>query len=74
MIFDDKKILLAPMAGVSDVVFRQLCIECGCELTYSEMVSAKGLAYANAKTTHLLEMASNEDTIVVQLFAMNPIP
>ena len=72
MIFDDKKILLAPMAGVCDVVFRQLCIECGCELTYSEMVSAKGLAFANAKTTHLLEMAPNEDTIVVQLFGHEP--
>lgn len=72
MIFDDKKILLAPMAGVSDVVFRQLCIECGCDLTYSEMVSAKGLAYANAKTTHLLEIAPNEDKIVVQLFGHEP--
>ncbi len=72
MIFEDKKILLAPMAGVSDVVFRQLCIECGCELTYSEMVSAKGLAYANAKTTHLLELAPNEEAIVVQLFGHEP--
>lgn len=72
MIFDDRNILLAPMAGVSDVVFRQLCIECGCELTYSEMVSAKGLAYANAKTTHLLELAPNEEKIVVQLFGHEP--
>lgn len=60
------------MAGVTDRVFRQLCRELGAQLTYSEMVSAKGLAYANKKTSHLLVCAPAEDKIVVQLFGHEP--
>ncbi len=56
------------MAGVTDVPMRQLCIEQGADLTFTEMVSAKGLSYANEKTRHLIALAPNEARIGVQLF------
>ncbi len=70
--FKDRKIILAPMAGVGDEVFRQLCREQGAQLTYTEMVSAKALSYANEKTAHLLDFAPNEDKVSVQLFGHEP--
>ena len=66
------KLLLAPMAGVSDEAFRTLCREQGADLTYTEMVSAKGLSYANEKTRHLLHLAEGEDQVAVQLFGHEP--
>lgn len=66
--FRSHKLLLAPMAGVSDKTFRMLCREQGADLTYTEMVSAKGLSYANKKTRRLLELASGEKQVAVQLF------
>ncbi len=63
------KVYLAPMAGVTDAAFRHIAIEQGADLTYTEMVSAKGLKYGNAKTASLLCFAENEKTIGVQLFA-----
>ena len=70
--FTDRRVILAPMAGVGDEVFRQLCIEQGAQLTYTEMVSAKALSYANEKTAHLLDLAPNEDKVSVQLFGHEP--
>ena len=67
-----KGIILAPLAGVSDVAFRQMCIEHGAQLTFTEMVSAKGLSYANEKTVHLIDMAPNEAYVGVQLFGHEP--
>ena len=50
-IFNDKKpIALAPLAGVSDVCFRQLCEEFGADMAYTEMVSAKAITYKNRNT------------------------
>lgn len=66
--FSERRLLLAPMAGVSDEAFRSLCREQGADLTYTEMVSAKGLSYANEKTRHLLHLAEGEDQVAVQLF------
>ena len=60
------------MAGVSDMAFRTLCREQGADLTYTEMVSAKGLSYANEKTRHLLDLAQGEDMVAVQLFGHEP--
>lgn len=65
-------VILAPMAGVTDIPMRQLCIEQGADLTFTEMVSAKGLSYANEKTQHLLELAPNEEQVGVQLFGHEP--
>ena len=70
--FKRHRLLLAPMAGVSDMAFRTLCREQGADLTYTEMVSAKGLSYANEKTRHLLDLAEGEDMVAVQLFGHEP--
>ena len=70
--FRQHQLLLAPMAGVSDEALRTLCREQGADLTYTEMVSAKGLSYANEKTRHLLRLASVEDQVAVQLFGHEP--
>lgn len=70
--FQSHTLLLAPMAGVSDEAFRTLCREQGADLTYTEMVSAKGLSYANEKTRHLLHLAEGEDQVAVQLFGHEP--
>ena len=43
-------LILAPMAGVTDLPFRLLCKEQGCEMFYTEMVSAKALYYGNKNT------------------------
>mgnify|MGYP001654572887 CR=1 FL=1 len=43
-------VLLAPLAGVTDLPYRRLCRELGCDFTYTEMVSAKGLRYGAAAT------------------------
>lgn len=72
MLFDQHTIMLAPMAGITDAVFRSLCIEKGANMTFTEMVSAKGLSYANAKTQHLLELAPNESLVSVQIFGHEP--
>jgi tRNA-dihydrouridine synthase B len=64
--------MLAPMAGVSDPAMRQLCIEQGAQLTFTEMVSAKGLSYANERTSRLLDRAPNERMVGVQLFGHEP--
>lgn len=70
--FSERRLLLAPMAGVSDEAFRTLCREQGADLTYTEMVSAKGLSCANEKTRHLLHLAEGEDQVAVQLFGHEP--
>lgn len=70
--FRQHRLLLAPMAGVSDEAFRALCREQGADLAFTEMVSAKGLSYANEKTRHLLRLAPGEDQVAVQLFGHEP--
>ena len=59
---------LAPMGGVTDLAFRQLCREMGCGLLYTEMVSAKAILYKNKNTFPLLETAPAEHPIAVQIF------
>ncbi|MFA5021511.1 MAG: tRNA dihydrouridine synthase DusB [Patescibacteria group bacterium] len=69
----DKPILaLAPMAGVSDSAFRQLCKSFGADVVYTEMVSADGLHYDAKKTLELLKFAKTEKPIVCQLFGKRP--
>lgn len=63
---------LGPMAGVTDMVYRQLCQEQGCDVTYTEMVSAKAIFYNNKKTSTLLEIADDEFNVGVQLFGREP--
>ena len=68
----DAPIILAPMAGVTDLPFRLLCKEQGCDLMYTEMVSAKAILYRNKKTRDLLAIDEDEHPIGVQLFGSEP--
>lgn len=63
---------LAPMAGITDKTFRSICADMGAGLTYSEMVSAKGLYYKDKKTKILLERAEGEYPYAVQIFGSEP--
>lgn len=66
------RLLLAPMAGVTDLPYRLLCKEQGCALVYTEMVSAKAILYRNKNTKSLLEVAEGEGPVAVQLFGSDP--
>ncbi len=59
---------LGPMAGVTDLPFRTLCKECGADLIYTEMVSAKGIMYNNKNTEALLCVEEAERPVALQLF------
>ena len=65
-------ILLAPMAGVTDLPFRLLCSEQGAGLTCMEMVSAKAIWYQNKNTESLLEIHPDEGPTSLQLFGSDP--
>lgn len=65
-------VFLAPMAGVTDIVFRGICKEMGCGLVYTEMVSSKGLYYESENTERLLKISEVEKPVAVQLFGSDP--
>ncbi len=67
-------VLLAPMAGVTEAPFRSICKRMGAGLTYTEMVSAKGLHYnPNSPASRaLLTFAADETPCAVQLFGAEP--
>ena len=65
-------VLLAPMAGITDLPFRLICKEYGCGMVYTEMVSAKGLYYGSQKTEELLRIHPKEHPIGVQIFGSEP--
>lgn len=65
-------LILAPMAGVTDLPFRLLCKEQGAGLLCMEMVSAKAILYKNRNTEELLCIDKNEHPISLQLFGSDP--
>ena len=65
-------LLLAPLAGYTDMPFRLLCKENGAALCYSEMVSCHGLLYEQKKTYELLATVPEERPFAVQLFGSEP--
>lgn len=65
-------IILAPMAGVTDLSFRIMAKNLGCDLTVSEMISAQGLIHDNTRTKILLRSDGREGPFVVQLFGHDP--
>jgi len=67
------KIILAPMAGICDLPFRLLCKEQGCDILYTEMVSAKGMFYNNKNTEPLIMSDEREQPIGVQIFGSEPL-
>ncbi|MFD3155561.1 tRNA dihydrouridine synthase DusB [Haloimpatiens sp. FM7330] len=64
----NNEVFLAPMAGVTDIAFREICKEMGCGLSYTEMVSAKGMYYGSENTKKLLKISDKEKPIAVQIF------
>ncbi len=66
------KILMAPMAGITDRAFREICIEQGADFVFTEMVSAKALCYGDRKTNALLEMGEMEKPYGIQIFGSEP--
>lgn len=65
-------LILAPMAGVTDLPFRLLCKEQGAGLLCMEMVSAKAILYKNRNTESLLEIDPRENPVSLQLFGSDP--
>lgn len=64
----DTKVVLAPMAGVTDLAFRTVCRELSGCYTVTEMVSAKALCYQDKKTASLLRLGHGEAPAAVQIF------
>ena len=68
----ENNVILAPMAGVSDLPFRLLCKEMGAGLVCMEMVSAKAIMYNNKNTEELLQIHPMETPVSLQLFGSEP--
>lgn len=68
----ENNLILAPMAGVTDLPFRILCKEQGAGLICMEMVSAKGIFYNNKNTEELLRIDEAERPVSLQLFGSDP--
>ena len=64
--------LLAPLAGITDAAMRQLCEEQGAAMTYTEMVSAKGMYYGDRKTAELTYIPENAGPTAIQIFGSEP--
>ncbi len=64
----DNNLILAPMAGVTDLPFRLLCREQGAGLVCTEMVSAKAIYFHNKNTEELMAIHPNEGPVSLQLF------
>lgn len=63
---------LAPMAGITDSAFRQICRRHGADVVYSEMASVSALFYKPQRTLDLVRFQKNERPYVVQLFGKDP--
>ena len=68
----DSPVILAPMAGVTDLPFRLLCKRKGAGLLCMEMVSAKAIYYHNRNTEELLRIHPEETPVSLQLFGSQP--
>ena len=66
------RLALAPMAGVTDLAFRQICGELGAGLTCTEVVSSKALCYQDRKTRSLLKLFPGEHPAAAQIFGSDP--
>ena len=64
--------VLGPMAGVTDAAFRHICMEQGAALTYTEMVSSRGLVYKDEKTKSLLFVPDGDRPVCAQIFGSDP--
>ena len=67
------QLVLAPMAGVTDLAFRRICAELGAGLTVTEMVSSKALCYQDRKSRELLKLFDGEHPASAQIFGSDPV-
>ena len=67
-----RPLYLAPMAGVTDSVFRRLCKEHGADVLVTEFVSADGILHRNQRTREMLSFRAEERPVGVQLFGADP--
>ncbi len=65
-------VVLAPMAGITDITNRTICKEMGAGLTYTEMISAKGLYYRDRKTEDLMKINEMNRPVSIQIFGSDP--
>ena len=68
----DNPLMLAPMAGITQLPFRRLAREAGCALVVTEMVSVKGLVHGSKKTAELLMSHPSERPLSAQIFGADP--
>lgn len=66
------KALLAPMAGVTDRAYRELCMSMGAGFCVSEMVSSKALSFGSKKSEELMDISSQERPCGIQIFGDDP--
>lgn len=68
----ENNLMLAPMAGISDMTYRVLAKKMGAGLVVTEMVSAKGLFYNDKKTEQLMRIHKDERPVALQIFGSDP--
>src|SRR2546421_305831 len=69
----DPPVVLAPMAGITNVAFRQLCREQGAGLYVCEMVTTRGVVERNPKTLRMIAFAEAERPRSLQLYGVDPV-
>ena len=69
----DNPVILAPLAGITNLPFRLMAKDAGCGLVCSEMISANGLVHKSMKTEKMLESCLGEKPLSIQIFGSDPI-
>jgi tRNA-dihydrouridine synthase B len=68
----NSNVVLAPMAGITDITYRTICKEMGAGLVHTEMISAKGLYYQDRKTEELMKINGKNRPVSMQIFGSDP--
>ncbi len=68
----ESPLVLAPIAGFTDSVFRQICVKHGCALTFTELISSNGIVRNNKKTVAMLKYTEKERPLAIQIFGNEP--
>ncbi len=69
----DNPVILAPLAGITNLPFRMIAKDAGCGLVCSEMISANGLVYKSMKTERMLDSHLREKPLSIQIFGSDPL-
>lgn len=68
----NKEVMLAPLAGVTDVAFRIVCEKYGADKTFTEMASVNAMVYNNKQTDEILFISEKEEHANIQIFGSDP--